>query len=88
MSWGDVHRLIDELLEELNRNDCDRARELLMKGVVEYRPGEGLQDHVWMRKSELAHAKAVGNVADFRAHRVSARRVPDVLDRPLPPAFE
>ncbi len=76
------------MLEALNRNDCDYARELLMKGVVEYRPGEGLQDHVWIRKSELARAKMLGNVADFRAHRISARRAPDVLDKPLPPAFE
>lgn len=88
MPWRDVQHLIDEMLEALNHNDCDRARELLMKGVVEYRPGEGLQDHVWMRKGELALAKAAGNVADLRAHRISVRRASEGLERPIPPAFE
>ncbi len=88
MSWREVQHLIDEMLDALNHNDCDRARDILMRGVVEYRPGEGLQDHVWVRKGELAHAKAAGNVADLRAHRISARRAPDGLERPIPPAFE
>ncbi|MGE0520977.1 MAG: polysaccharide biosynthesis protein [Candidatus Binatia bacterium] len=89
MLWRDVQHLLDEMLEALNRNDCDRAREILMKGVVEYRPGEGLQDHVWVRKGELAQLKTAGNVADFQAHRISVRRSPgDGLDRPIPAAFE
>lgn len=88
MPWRDVQHLIDEMLEALNHNDCERARDILMRGVVEYRPAESMQDHVWMRKSELAHARAVGNVADLRAHRISARRAPDGLEKPLPPAFE
>ena len=89
MPWQDVQRIIDEMLDALNRNDCDRARDLLMKGVIEYRPGGTLQDHVWLRKTELVHAKQVGNVADFHAHRFSARRAPgEGFDRPVPPAFE
>lgn len=87
--WRDVRHLIDDMLEALNRNDCDRARAILMKGVVEYRPGEDLQDHVWVRKNELELAKAAGNVADFQAHRLSARRsAADALERPLPLPFE
>ena len=89
MPWQDVQRIIDEMLDALNRNDCDRARDLLMKGVIEYRPGGTLQDHVWLRKTELVHAKQVGNVADFHAHRFSARRAPgEGFERPVPPAFE
>lgn len=89
MPWRDVQHLIDEMLEALNRNDCNRARDILLKGVVEYKPGEGLQDHVWMRKNELVAAKASGNVADFQAHRLGARRSSgDGLERPVPPAFE
>lgn len=89
MPWRDVQHLIDEMLDALNHNDCKRARELLMKGVVEYRPGEGLQDHVWMRKNEMELARAAGNVADFQARRMSVRRQPgDGFERPVPPAFE
>ncbi|MBV6417040.1 MAG: hypothetical protein CMLOHMNK_01673 [Steroidobacteraceae bacterium] len=89
MPWRDVQRLIDEMLDALNRNDCARAREILMKGVVEYRPGDELRDHVWVRKNEMAHAKVVGNVADFQAHRIVARRsAGDAFERPVPPAFE
>jgi len=89
MPWRDVQRLIDGMLEALNRNECSEARDLLMQGVAEYRPSDGLQDHVWIRKSEIALAKAAGNVADLQAHRLTVRRSSgDGFERPVPPAFE
>jgi len=49
LPWLEVKQVLDELLEALNVYDCDRARELLMRAVGEYRPIGDIQDHVWQQ---------------------------------------
>lgn len=56
LPWNQVQQILGELLVALNRFDCERARQLLMQTVAEYRPSEDLQDLVWSRKAELAHS--------------------------------
>jgi FlaA1/EpsC-like NDP-sugar epimerase len=88
LPWAEVQLLLEELLAALNRFECQRARELLMQAVAEYVPGNGIEDHVWVRKTELAAAKASGKVADLQARRAGARRAAgDGVDRPSGPDF-
>ncbi len=66
--WPTVAQLLDELLQAIDTFDCNRARELLMQTVVEYRPGSEVQDLVWARKKYLienGHTK----VTAIGAHR-------------------
>lgn len=68
LPWGQVQQVLDELSVALNRFDCDRARQLLTQTVVEYKPMQGIQDLVWSRKAELAHAE-LKNVTALQSRR-------------------
>jgi FlaA1/EpsC-like NDP-sugar epimerase len=89
LPWSRVSHLLEELLAALNRFDCTRAQEILMQGVAEYRPGDGIQDHVWTRKAEVLQARASGKVADLQSRRAGGRRGPiEGGERSQPPTFE
>ncbi len=66
--WPRVQQMLTDLSVALNRSDCDRARELLMEAVAEYKPNEGIQDLVWSRRVSLAHAEA-NNVTAIQTRR-------------------
>jgi FlaA1/EpsC-like NDP-sugar epimerase len=68
LPWMQVQQVLDELSVALNRFDCDRARLLLMQTVAEYKPAQGIQDLVWSRKAELAHAE-LKNVTALQSRR-------------------
>jgi FlaA1/EpsC-like NDP-sugar epimerase len=68
LPWPIVAQLLDDLIQATDGFDCNRARDLLMQTVVEYRPGEDVQDLVWNRKKYLVengHTK----VTAIGAHR-------------------
>jgi FlaA1/EpsC-like NDP-sugar epimerase len=67
LPWPVVADLLQDLLDAINRFDCDRARELLMQAVIEYRPGQDIQDLVWVRNR--AAAEQGRKVTDLKAHR-------------------
>ncbi|HEY7639561.1 MAG TPA: nucleoside-diphosphate sugar epimerase/dehydratase [Steroidobacteraceae bacterium] len=66
--WAQVQQVLDELSVALTRLDCDRAQQLLMRTVAEYRPTGDLQDLVWKRKRALAHAE-MNNVTALQTRR-------------------
>jgi FlaA1/EpsC-like NDP-sugar epimerase len=68
LPWPMVAQLLDDLLQTIDAFDCTRARELLMQAVSEYRPGNDVQDLVWMRKKLLAGLEH-GNVTAIAARR-------------------
>jgi FlaA1/EpsC-like NDP-sugar epimerase len=57
LPWSEVQRVLDEMSVALSRFDCDRAREVLMQTVAEYKPAGALQDLVWSRKAAVAHTQ-------------------------------
>ena len=75
LPWSQVQQVLDELLLALTRFDCDRARQLLMQTVAEYKPTGDIQDLVWSRKTALAHAE-MKNVTAIQPRR--ARVAPPV----------
>jgi FlaA1/EpsC-like NDP-sugar epimerase len=66
--WGQVQQVLEELSGALNRFDCDRARQLLMQTVAEYKPAQDIQDLVWSKKAELAQAE-LKNVTSLQSRR-------------------
>src|SRR6187399_1644783 len=48
LSWEQMRHVLDELAISSVRFDCERAREILLRAVPEYRPSENVQDHVWL----------------------------------------
>lgn len=68
LPWPAVADLLHEMLEVINRFDCVRARELLMQAVIEYKPGQEIQDLVWVRSR--AAADQARKVTDLKAHRI------------------
>jgi FlaA1/EpsC-like NDP-sugar epimerase len=48
LSWDQMRHVLDELAQCSLRFDCDRARDVLLRAVPEYRPTDKVQDHVWL----------------------------------------
>jgi hypothetical protein len=59
---------LDDLSVALNKFDCERARQLLMQSVAEYRPAQDLQDLVWAKKATAVH-NDVKNVTALQTRR-------------------
>jgi len=68
LPWPVVAQLLDDLLQAIDSFDCNRARELLMQAVDEYRPNNEVQDLVWVRKKAVANYEH-GNVTAIAARR-------------------
>jgi FlaA1/EpsC-like NDP-sugar epimerase len=62
LTWAQTKVILQELAEAADVLDCDRARELLMKAVAEYRPASSIQDLVWLRGQEGSRT----NVTELR----------------------
>jgi FlaA1/EpsC-like NDP-sugar epimerase len=48
LTWEQMRHVLDDLAQCSIRFDCERAREVLLRAVPEYRPAERVQDHVWV----------------------------------------
>jgi FlaA1/EpsC-like NDP-sugar epimerase len=48
LSWEQMRHVLDELAICAARFDCERARDVLIRAVPEYRPTDKVQDHVWL----------------------------------------
>jgi FlaA1/EpsC-like NDP-sugar epimerase len=68
LPWYQVQQVLDEMSLALSRFDCDRARQLLMQTVAEYKPTGDIQDLVWTRKTALSHAE-LKNVTALQTRR-------------------
>jgi FlaA1/EpsC-like NDP-sugar epimerase len=48
LTWEQIRHVLDDLAHCSIRFDCERAREVLLRAVPEYRPADRVQDHVWL----------------------------------------
>jgi FlaA1/EpsC-like NDP-sugar epimerase len=48
LTWEQIRHVLDDLAQCSTRFDCERAREVLLRAVPEYRPTDRVQDHVWL----------------------------------------
>jgi len=49
LTWDQMRHVLDSLAQCSIRFDCERAREVLIHAVPEYRPTDRVQDHVWLQ---------------------------------------
>jgi FlaA1/EpsC-like NDP-sugar epimerase len=49
LTWDQMRNVLDDLAQCAVRFDCERAREVLLHAVPEYRPTDRVQDHVWVQ---------------------------------------
>jgi hypothetical protein len=68
LPWPHVQQVLDDLSVALNKFDCERARQLLMQSVAEYRPVQELQDLVWAKKTAVVHTE-LKNVTPLQTRR-------------------
>ncbi len=48
LPWDQIRHILDDLAICTQRFDCERARDVLLHAVPEYRPTDKVQDHVWV----------------------------------------
>jgi len=49
LTWEQMRHVLDDLAQCAVRFDCERALEVLLRAVPEYRPTDRVQDHVWLQ---------------------------------------
>ena len=49
LPWVQLRALLDELESALEMFDCDKALDILIRAVAEYRPAAAIYDLVWQR---------------------------------------
>ena len=65
LPWAELRVLLEELESALEMFDCDKALDILIRAVVEYRPDAAIHDLVWQRGQGAA---VHGKVARLAAH--------------------
>ncbi len=71
-SWADLEPMLGRLREACEEQDCDVAREQLLKGVSGYSPTEQVEDLVWrekLRKAAGGEAETPDNVTRLEPRR-------------------
>jgi FlaA1/EpsC-like NDP-sugar epimerase len=81
MPWPELKEILVEMLDALDEFDCQRARELLIRTVTEYRPESGIEDLVWLQAQRNEPERT--NVTHIRAHRVRVVRTPAGVSPPV-----
>jgi len=72
LTWDQMRHVLDDLAACTARFDCDRARDVLLRAVPEYRPTDRVQDHVWLEGGSrvsgavLAEDEKVRELSSFR----------------------
>jgi FlaA1/EpsC-like NDP-sugar epimerase len=66
LPWAQLRALVEELESALEAFECDKALDILMRAVVEYRPDPAIHDLVWQRPRVAEVART--NVARLSAH--------------------
>ena len=72
LPWDQMHELLHALMVAMNQFDVNGARDLLMRGVREYRPSGEIVDSVWCRRE--SERRAQSKVTSIEARRGAPRR--------------
>jgi FlaA1/EpsC-like NDP-sugar epimerase len=75
LPWNELQLVLEEMTAALGRFDCDKARQLLMQTVAEYKPAAAIEDLVWARKAAVAHAES-SKVTTLQSWRARAATPP------------
>ncbi|RPI14989.1 MAG: polysaccharide biosynthesis protein [Lysobacterales bacterium] len=72
LPWDEVQQLLHDLIVAMGQFDVQTARELLKRGVSEYRPSGEIVDRVWARRESERRSK--GKVTSIETRRAATRR--------------
>jgi FlaA1/EpsC-like NDP-sugar epimerase len=72
LAWEQMRNVLDELAVCTARFDCERAREVLLRAVPEYRPAERVQDHVWLHNGSRVSGAVLADDEKVRELRPRA----------------
>jgi FlaA1/EpsC-like NDP-sugar epimerase len=70
LTWEQMRHVLDELAACSLRFDCERAREVLLRAVPEYRPTDKVQDHVWLHNGARISGAVLADDEKVRELRV------------------
>jgi len=71
LHWEELEPRIRDLRDACQLGDCERARQILVQVVNEYRPTNDIDDLVWRRRKELAAGSAAATITDLTVRRGS-----------------
>ena len=74
LEWPQIHEILQQLIIAMGQFDVREARDILMRGVREYRPSGDIADLVWRWRE--AHRAAEGKVTNLQARRITGKRDP------------
>jgi FlaA1/EpsC-like NDP-sugar epimerase len=74
LEWPQIHEILQQLIIAMGQFDVREARDILMRGVREYRPSGDIADLVWRWRE--AHRTAEGKVTNLQARRITGKRDP------------
>ena len=74
LEWPQIQEILQQLIIAMGQFDVREARDILMRGVREYRPSGDIADLVWRWRE--AHRTAEGKVTNLQARRITGKREP------------
>jgi len=72
LPWSRMEKILQDLQCAIAESDCREVLNLLREAVAEYRPAEGIRDHLWTRNAVAPSTDTGDKVADFAAKRRQA----------------
>jgi FlaA1/EpsC-like NDP-sugar epimerase len=72
LTWSRMEKILEDLQGAIVESDCREVLNLLREAVAEYRPAEGIRDHLWTRNTVAPGTDTGDKVADFAAKRRQA----------------
>ena len=72
LEWPQIQEILQQLIIAMGQFDVREARDILMRGVREYRPSGDIADLVWRWRE--AHRTAEGKVTNLQARRITGKR--------------
>ena len=74
LEWPQIQEILQQLIIAMGQFDVREARDILMRGVREYRPSGDIADLVWRWRE--AHRTAEGKVTNLQTRRITGKRDP------------
>jgi FlaA1/EpsC-like NDP-sugar epimerase len=85
LPWERLQAFLEELQVSLRKFDCRTARELLLDVIAEYKPGNGIEDLVWVQHHPVSMAPQPPTAPEKpKVAELAARRAARQPDRTQP----
>jgi FlaA1/EpsC-like NDP-sugar epimerase len=76
LPWDELKVLLEQLWTACQRLDCNKAREVLLRGVAGYSPTKEVEDLVWRQRNAGTRAVLGGKVTALEPRRATQAERP------------